>query len=113
MTVEGSISAFLGTIEWDVSFGNGLTTKIHAGLRNSTTPKSGLMAYSSSTVLMVAKKQSNGGIAQDNGTVQFIKNSSAIDSQNFSLGDNLSSGLFYNMTGVVAGDVLEISISEG
>jgi len=61
---------------------------------------------------MVASKQSNGGIAQDSGSVVFYKNGSPEDTQNFNLGDNLSS-VSYEMTSVSPGDTLAILISEG
>lgn len=81
----------------------------------STSPKSGSIGYASS-VSMFAKKQSNGGIAQDAGSVSMllngVKQNTGLDEINFSLGDNVSN-LSYVMTGISPGDVIEIHIEEG
>jgi hypothetical protein len=66
----------------------------------------------SGSVTMRAKKQNNGGLAQDAGTVLFKKNGVTIDTQNFIVSANVSN-LTYVMTGLSGTEELEIEITEG
>ena len=76
------------------------------------------------TMLVTVKKTTNGGIAQDVGHVIFSKNGineagtgsigSGNGTQNFVLGDNLGTGsIQYGFTGLVADDLLRVTITEG
>jgi hypothetical protein len=82
--------------------GNGAT----AGPGNAASPSG------SFSVAAYAEKTTNGGIAQDAGTVVFKKNGATMDTQNFSNSDDVSN-IGYTFTGVAPGDDLEIIITEG
>ena len=68
--------------------------------------------YGGSSMTCTVSKTSNGGIAQGNGTINWIINGVTKHTVNFLNGANVSSNA-YTFTGVAMGDIVRTEIFEG
>jgi len=112
-----SLFGYTTGLFWTARFTNTLEIKSYSLDTNSglsDTDGGILESDGTGNVTGEAQKTSNGGIAQDAGTVVFYKNGSAVPGGSiaFNIGDNVSA-ISYNYTGLVPTDDLGIEIYEG
>jgi len=87
------------TKTFTVSFGSGETT--HRNLN-----------YDSSTMHIVLSKLNNGGLAQDSGTINVYKNAAVLLATSSFVVTNDVSNVTFDLTGLVAGDIVYVSFNE-
>lgn len=109
-------AAFLATNpRWDVDYITPEVTETLSITMTVSTLEGASSAYTGrTTVEAVARKVSNGGVAQGSadGVIKWVKNGITVHSVGFSPSDNVSSNS-YTFTGVEAADILVVEIYEG
>lgn len=116
LDIEATLSSAFGGSTFRVSFSGAVRTfTLVQGFDLVPVSDSGVIDFpSGSTVTVTVKKMSNGGLAQDSGTIVWRKNGIDVNTHAFVLGENLGgSGIGYTFTGLVDSDEISVYIAEG